>query len=265
MADSIYTLSAEKELYKKLEALFSDWKALIKTKPVITLDGKEYKAIDCFNSDGFYPGYLSSKTKVLFIGREGRYEAGDDRIQSDVKLWNENPADCFSSPFWRHLFYILYGITTGGTVSFEDVPESKDILAKMTESNNYGFALMNISKYANGSENGDKVDRNLINRFLHDSELDKRNFLREEIELLNPDIIITQNIWECGIDNDELEKVFPSKDFYENQSKNKSVAVYDFNLNGRKIKLLDIFHLSSRKSDKDDFYEPIMDALFGKR
>lgn len=265
MGNTIYFSKDEQRLAAELGALFNEWMALIKTKKAIEFadDKKFYPAIDYFNTDGFYPGYLLNKIKVLFIGREGRYEAGKDRIQSDLKIWKENPDLCLNTPFWRRIFYILYGIKTDGKFSFDDIPTAINILNEMNRTGNYGFAFMNISKYANGSENGGSADYNLINQFLADSELDKRNFLHEEIEILNPDVIITMNLWNGKIDQSELDKVFPLKDFSENLSKQKNISVYNFSLNGKNVKFLDMYHFSSPKSDREDFYEPAMSAIFG--
>lgn len=265
MGNSIYFSKDEQRLAAELGALFNEWMALIKTKKAIEFadDKKFYPAIDYFNTDGFYPGYLLNKIKVLFIGREGRYEAGKDRIQSDLKIWRENPDLCLNTPFWRRVFYILYGIRTDGKFSFGDIPPAINILNEMNRTGNYGFAFMNISKYANGSENGGSADYNLINRFLADSELDKRNFLREEIQILNPDVIIAMNLWNGKIDQNELDKVFPPEDFSGNLSKQKNISVYNFSLNGKNVKFLDMYHFSSPKSDREDFYEPAMSAIFG--
>lgn len=69
----------------------------------------------------------------------------------------------------------------------------------MVQNNHYGFAIMNISKYSNYADNGATADFHLINQFLKDSDLRKRNFIREEITLLEPDIIIAANLWESKI------------------------------------------------------------------
>ncbi len=65
----------------------------------------------------------------------------------------------------------------------------------MVETNNFGFAVMQLSKYSNDSDEGSIQNVEMMNRFLEDSELDKRNFFMEELSLLDPDIIITANLW----------------------------------------------------------------------
>ena len=137
----------------------------------------------------------------------------------------------------------------------------------MRETGDYGFAIMNISKYSNDSDFGGTADYSLINRFLQDSELDKRNFVLEEIELLNPSVIITAHLWNGGIKEELLNSALPEKNF---SALKRTVTVkddckaclYDFALGRKKIPLIDLYHFSSRKSDKDDFYSPVMKLLF---
>ena len=53
-----FTQQIEREKRKQINKLMSDLKQKIKTKNKIIFsdDGKEYDAIDYFNSDGFLPG-----------------------------------------------------------------------------------------------------------------------------------------------------------------------------------------------------------------
>ena len=72
---------------------------------------------------------------------------------------------------------------------------------------------MQLSKYSNDSDEGSIRNVEMMNRFLEDSELGKRNFFMEELSLLDPDIIITANLWECGVNEKYLEQCFPSEKF----------------------------------------------------
>ena len=40
-----------------------------------------------------------------------------------------------------------------------------------------------------------------------DSELSKRNFIKDEIEFLEPNVIIIANLWNGCINDDEFQKV----------------------------------------------------------
>lgn len=248
---------------KQLKELFNQWLKQISTCDDIQfpVDGKDYPATEYFVKDGFYPGYFSENhPKVLFIGRETRETASchesKDRILCDLEYaFKDSPN---KMPFIRRIFYIYYGILTEGRYKFEEIPYPDE----MVKNKQYGFAFMNISKYSNDSENSATADYDLINRFLADSNLTKRNFIREEIELLDPDIIITANLWDTKIKQEYLELVFPTKDFEEVKSYKNEAILYDFQFNQKKIKFVDAFHFSARGSDEGKFYEPIMNLLF---
>ena len=262
--DIKFTNPIEIQKRKQLQSLFADWKKHISGKPNIVFkdDGKEYAAIDYFNSDGFYPGYFLQKRKVLFIGRESREASGCDRVESDIKFLKTFSAN--SSAYWRRILYIIEGIKQKGKVKYNDLPYADEILDKMFAENNFGYAFMNISKYSNDSVTGGTADFDLINRFLTDCDLDKRNFLREELKLLDPDVIITSNIWGGKINDSLLSKVFPKDDLkYDSKKSTGSVsAVHDFNLDGKHIPLIDLYHFSSPGSDKDGYYDPVMKGIF---
>lgn len=259
-----FTSEIEKQKRAELLKLMRQWKAVIKTKDKITFsdDGKKYDAIEFFNSDGFYPGYFKKgRKRVLFIGREARGISGTDRILHDLKNYFKT-ANINTSTFWRRILYIVYGIQKKGKKEYSEIPYAKEILAEMQKKNDYGFALMNISKYSNDAENGATANFKLINQFLQDSELTKRNFIREEISILDPDIIITANLWAGRIDCDELEKIIPEKDCKCIKNINDTACLYDFNFNGKIIKLIDLFHFSRSGSDEKLFYTPTMELLF---
>ena len=229
-----FTDSKDREKRKELLKLFDDWKKIIESKPQILFpdDGKYYDPIRYFNIDGFFPGYFASKPRILFIGRESRKCSNDngiviDRIDEDLDNWLAKSG----LPYWRRILYLTYGIKMNGAYRYEDIPESDNILLEMIKNNNYGFALMNISKYSNDSDSGGTADYTLINRFLEDSELEKRNFIREEIELLEPDIIITSNLWNEKIEEKYLEMIFPNKDisnphFDDNKKRNACLSYF---------------------------------------
>lgn len=259
----IYKTKVEKNKKLEINKLMRVWKNLIKTKGKIVFpdDGKKYDAIEYFNTDGFYPGYFKKgRLKTLFIAREARYNSGQDRIKNDLKWFKTTNIN--TSTFWRRILYIVYGIKNNGQYSYYDIPYANDILKEMQKTNDFGFALMNVSKYSNDAEDGAKSNFSLINQFLKDSELDKRNFIREEISILDPDIIITANLWNCGIDQNELERIIPTKDCKLEKEIKNVAQLWNFNFNGKNIKLLDLYHFSCPGNDEKLFYTPAMKLLF---
>lgn len=260
-----FTLQIEIDKRRKLNKLMSDWKQHIKTKNKIIFpdDGKKYDTIDYFNSDGFFPGYYKkNNTKVLFIGRESRYCSGGDRVIDGLKWFKDGSPN--ASSYWRRILYIVYGIKTKGKYSYDDIPYANEILKDMNNNNDYGFAIMNISKYSNDAEDGASANFLLINQFLEDSNLKERNYIREEIGILEPDIIITANLWDGRINNSQLRLVFPDSDFKELQRVEGIANLYEFSFETRSLKLLDLYHFSCRGSDRKKFYEPTMKLLFNK-
>lgn len=260
-----FTQQIEIEKRKQINKLMSDLKQKLKTKNKIIFpdDGKEYDAIAYFNSDGFLPGYYKKNNiKVLFIGRESRYCSGKDRVIDGLKWFKNGSPNTLS--YWRRILYIVYGIKTKGEYSYDEIPYANEILSDMNKNNDYGFAIMNISKYSNDAEDGASANISLINRLLEDSDLRERNYIREEIEVLEPDIIITANLWGCNIDNSQLGLIFPDSDFNELQRVEGVANLYEFKFEARILKLLDLYHFSCRGSDQKKFYEPTMKLLFNK-
>jgi len=258
---------SETEIKKsvELQLLFDDWKAQVATKPPIVFqdDGKAYPPQDYFAADGFFPGYFEQKTKVLFIGRETRWISGKDFRDTSYNFFkNENVN---GSAFWCKVLYMLYGIQHEGKIPYAEVPYANEIAKKMVETGNFGFAVMQISKYSNDSDEGGTRNIELMNRFLEDSELNKRNFFQEELELLEPDIIITANLWDCGIREEFIEQCFPGKWTDELSPIPKIANHWKYDLAGKQVDVINTYHFSSRKATEEFFYEPLMNILFPKK
>lgn len=255
-----FTSEDDRSKREELLKLFDDWKNLIIEKEdiIFTDDDRKYPAIDYFVTDGFYPGYFNENNiKILFIGREAR-DVGD-RIVSDLEWFGKYSVNALS--YWRRILYLVYGIKMKGIREFNDIPYANDIMSEMKKNNNFGFAVMNISKYGNTSITGGKADKKLINRFLTDTE-DERNYIAEEIELLSPDIIITANLWDGKISKDKLNKIFIPKNFKKLRYIKHKANLYDYKINDNKtVKLIDLYHFSKPGSDKELFYDPVITLL----
>ena len=256
---------------------YEDLKVQVSGKEDIVFpdEGKAYRTVDYLNLDGFYPGYFASKPRVLFMGRESREASGCNRMDTDRAFLRDNNINGFGFAFWQRVFYIVYGILHDGKVSFMEIPSADEIKESCVKDNCFPFAFINLSKYSNDSRRW-QADSALINRFLEDAELEKRNFLREQISILDPDVIVSGNLWgNNGIDRDKLELVFPEKDFkkIEELSEEGVSDVYDFSFEGKTIRFIDLYHFSAIKVgktmgyelDKTYFYDPVMKAVFGNR
>jgi len=267
-----FTDQKDKEKRKDLRNIYDAWEKVISSKTPIRspVDGEYYAPITYFNEDGFYPGYFSAKPRILFIGREARLYSNKDGIPIDT-ITEDDPESWLNYNLYKRILYLVHGIKGKGKYQFENI-RLEQVLEKMKTNNKFGFAFINISKYSN--DGNYEANYKLINQFLADSELEKRNFIREEIELLEPDIIITANLWGSKISKKYLDMIFPKKNFDPPDDKNIEACLYNYNLKGRKIKLLETYHFSAynkknRKTgkkehvdDKKDFYDPVMKLLF---
>jgi len=258
----------EVEKRKEINSLMRDWKKSISSLEVkikYSDDNKNYLAEDYFASDGFFPGYYSQKPKVLFIAREARWMASveyHDYIATFIRIFfprdNQN-----RSQFTRRLLYIVEGIKNKGTLKFEKVKTADSIAKEMVGKNDYGYAVMNISKYSNDSKGGAVADKKLINSFLEHSHLEKRNFFQEELAILDPDVIITGNLWDGKIEQKYLDLCFGEMKKID-EIRGKAI-VYEIRVSNKKIKLIDVYAFASRYSDKEYFYDPVMKLLFHER
>lgn len=262
----------EKQKNKELDSLMKEWILELSknTKPVKNGDNKKKTPTECFAKDGFFPGYFNQKRKVLFISRETRKIGGFDFRDTTKEYFEEDFKN--NNTFWRHILYIVHGIQTEGKKTFEEVQikTALEILDEMYNKNDFGFATINISKYSNDDPNNWQTNVDLANRFLKDSNLDKTNFFQRELEILNPDIIITAKLWASGLFNEEyLDLCLPKTNFSKCKNvtyQGKSVAKYGkYNLNGHEVDFIDLHHFSAKKSDKYCYYNPVMKILFKKK
>jgi hypothetical protein len=253
----------EREKRQRIDFLMDEWKKEVsKSKVLFREDNILCSGDKYFVSDGFFPNYFSQKNKrVLFIGREPRGISGNDLIERIINTFRN---DIKFSPSWRRILYMAYGIKNNGLIKFEEVKEktANGIAKEMVKDNDYGYAMMNFSKYSNDCEDGGTADVDLINKFIEDSHLDKRNFLKEELEILDPDIIITANLWDKKIiRNEYLEYMFKDIKFVGNEGGVANLSTME--LNGKTIRIIDLYHFSRPfVGDQEYYYDPVMKLLF---
>jgi hypothetical protein len=250
----------EKKNREKINLLMKEWKKEVAKSKVLSGDNKKSDlGKNCFVADGFFPNYYSQTNKILFIGREARYISGSDIIEVVINHFKDNNAKRIS--FWRRILYILYGIKNNGREKFQNIPDANDIAAQMVESNDYGLAIMNFSKYSNNRKDGASANIGLINRFLQDSHLDNRNYFREELSILDPNIIITANLWDGKINEEYLQYMFGKTCPIKKISNKATLSTMKFNK--KTIKIIDLYHFSRPGvMDEDYYYAPVMKLLY---
>lgn len=255
-----YFKGKELEKRKEINLLMQNWKKDVEKY-------RKDKRGCYFASDGFFPGYYNKK-RVLFIAREARWmtsDGYDDYISTFMKVFfprdNQN-----LNAFTRRILYIIYGVKNNGKLNFNDVKsKTADCIAKeMLVTNDYGYAIMNMSKYSNERSDGGVANKKLINKFLSHSQLGSKNYFQEELQILLPDIIITGNLWNGIIDKDYLNACFGVNIGEKKPIKSKNSAdLYEIKIEKKPIKLINTYHFASRNtSDKEDFYDPVMKLIF---
>lgn len=231
----------------QLQTLFNEWGSLFSTSN----HAHDYTAAD-FVSDGFYPYYFSQKVKILFIGRESRGISGCDYIQvlyDAYKAKKVGKQHINSNFFHKRMLYITYGFMHDFP-KWGDIPYADQLVETFGTSNGISFAFMNISKFSNEKDDF-QSDWNLINDSIKNSSTESRNLIREEIEILEPDLIITMNF--DGL----LKKMGEMK--FERYSDRYNT--YILKLKEKNTLVINTYHFSAtRLNDEIDFYVPIQDA-----
>ena len=271
MEDNIAGLFSGIEIEKrsKIMALMQDWRKTVSSSKIVYKDdNKKYTGDEYFASDGFFPGYYGTNPKVLFIAREPREHGGYDYIDGWIHDFKKRKSNDFKgkdslnkSFFWKRILCIHHIIRNNGVIENITVNE---IIESMIEKNDYGFAVMNISKYANASETGRRRDKDLMNRFFEDSKLEQRNFFKEELEILDPDIIITANFLDGKIVREEyIIQCFGKITFFEKETKKLkyAVALNSIDVNNKKVKVIEFPHFSAPGSCLERYYKPLSKLL----
>lgn len=207
------------------------------------------KVGDDIVSDGFYPYYTKQKVKILFVGRESLSIEGSF-IETLYKAYKDNQIGSKSlnaSQFHRIMFYLAYAINNGFP-EWDNIPWASEIAQKFGEDGGLSFAFINISKLSNDSDDWQKDDA-LINSYL--ARENARTVQKEQVKLLDPDIIISANI-----DPSLLGEVT------EIDTSNKDVYIYELDNKGKKVKIFNMWHFSApNKSDFRNYYEPLKTLL----
>jgi len=252
----------ETEKRKELLELMNKWRDSLVDK------GADKEFIECFNTDGFFPNYYGQKHKVLFVGREARWitSGGDNVVDGDYisTLIGWLKTGTQKGNFLRRILIMAQLFKSEGREEFEKLTSFKDCAREMVENNDYGFAIINISKYSNDLDSGGEANYDSINQFLEDSQLDKNKYFQEELEILDPDYIITFDLWENGkIDHKYLDLCLNRGEEVGKYPKDSPDGrLFKIDINGKPVKLVDIYHPASRKPDKQCFYMPLKELFF---
>lgn len=226
-----------------LKVLFSQWHETAKSKIFV----KNYIA-DNMVFDGFYPYYTKQNVKTLFIGRESLGLTGENYIDIIFDGYKQNQLDGRTINQYkthRLLLKICYGLNNG-LCSFGEIPSATSIVKHFGTANGISCAFMNLSKFSNDSDSKN-ADWGLINGFLNEFKDD--NFGGKEIEILNPDIIISMNL-ESHLDNFGESNIIDCTN---------DIAYRKLQIGNKTYNVLDTFHFAARKNEEFSYYKPIVD------
>jgi hypothetical protein len=257
---------AEQEQRRKINALMEDWANGLAGVQVEPGDGESYPGSEVFCPDGFYPYYYRQKRKILFIAREPLSISGCDCIGILLKAYRENLVDGATlnqHNFHKRLMWITWGILQGGTVPYAQVPKASDLGKTFGTPEGISFAFMELSKYSNDSKSGPSHrDTELMTAFLKDSRLEKRNFFREELAILDPDVVITMNLWEAGVDRALVDLALGKVAGDWGSSDYPPPGASGFiEINGKQVPLLNLPHFSYVENTEEYFYKPAMKMI----
>ena len=155
------------------------------------------------------------------------------------------------------MLYMLYGIQHGFP-AWKDVPSADELARSFATADGLSCAFLNLSKISNERETY-QTDWEVLKASLEPSE----PFLKREMELLNPDVIISANVSlsEAG--------AFRSEPVLLRKHPEDLLDIHRCELNGRTIYWFNTFHFSAVTrgrgktglSDYHSFYLPVKEAV----
>ena len=238
----------EMTINTKLNSLFNQWsKALAQT-----WDG--YNEL-YFVTDGLFPAYSRQHPKILFVGRETLDIMGQSYIDIFLPAIRNKwvgGKHLERHPFFRRMLKITYGLTHN-CLAWKDIPSAKVIADTFATPNGVSFAFMNLSKLSHEYADNPswQADWSNINRFVEKTLECRQNYFQQEIEILDPDIIVTMN----------LEPFLSAFGDISLQESIPSANIYTLHLQSRCIPVFDCWHFACfNKPDNEGFYLPICEA-----
>jgi hypothetical protein len=244
----------EKPKLALLEKLFVDWhQHFVNNGSTL----KKHKADDMV-FDGFCPGYFSQKKRILIIGKEPRWISGQNYIDILYPRYRENKkvgsTYVNNDRFHNRMIKIVYGILNE-MPEWKDIDDADKLGDTLSTANGLSFACMNISKLSNDSDQW-QTDRDVFNE-AHRLSTNGRNFIEEEIAILEPQIIIAMTLKEKLASLGTLSVWIP-----ESAGVKSCVKSCWLESCGHRSLLIDSYHFSwPFGQDIAHYYNPICDAI----
>lgn len=205
--------------------------------------------------DGFFPYYFSQKFRILFIGQEA-YDRGRCNYIAQNYRWFSKEHGVGSGHINRRKFEsrmikLAYGIINESR-PWNDIPRASEIGSTFGKAGGLSFAFMNISKLSNDSGSTKANWAQITTAYRLSTE--GRNFIREEVAILEPDIVIGMCLGDDMLNN----SLGPLEEFYKSEAAN----VFRYENAGRQTLVIDTWHFSARlKRAETDYYVPVCSAI----
>lgn len=239
----------EQPKIEALENLFQEWHCHFASHGAAELKA----AANDMVWDGFYPHYFGQRRRLLFVGRESRDIGGDHNMNVLFKAYRESKRiggrHIDSDKFHSRMIHISHGIING-MLPWQEIPCASEIVETFGEKGGLSFAFMNISKLTN--DNCHFASKWATINAAYNHSVRGRNFIREEILILEPEIIITMNL------GDKIHSLGDLAEVHESEN----AEVYEMKCGERKSLLINTWHFSWwGRNDVDGFYHPILEAI----
>lgn len=239
-------------LKNKIDALHHQWI----TRIIENDDScREEELRELYIPDGFFPNYTNQRIKILFIGREGLELSGQNYISCLYDAYHNKVVGGKSLnryQFHSTMLYISYALEHK-IYDWSKLPYAVDFIDEFGKPNGCSFAFMNLSKFSNESGNW-WADEELIDSFIRLSHNEQLNLFQEEIDILNPDLIIGMNL-EARMD---VLGRFSDFAYYGN----KDLCAQTLLTTKGKYPYIDAWHFSAPgKSPEKEIFNPIINYL----
>lgn len=234
--------SEENKINNKLDQLFTTWFDFLKTNSYFTNNNISE---DSFIQDGIFPKFSQQKIKILYLGQESYDLEGYNYIHKHyewIKNKNGDSPSLNTMPLWRKTLKFTWGIENNK--DWNDIPDAQEIAGSFAEENGISFGMENVSKISRPHNNSARADWAKIIAFVNQSLNSDINFFLREIDIINPDVIVSMNV---------IDRVGDL--IFENELKYVkhmlSNAIYNLHTNNKTIPLIDTYHFSSTKIEQE--------------
>lgn len=144
--------------------------------------------------------------------------------------------------FHRRIFKVTYGLITYGLINeipiFKSVPKASILAKDFATEQGISFAFMELSKFSNPSDEDSSSNWYNINQSIKSSTKNGHNYIRDEVELLSPDIIIGSGVYDLHeiIQCHDVEKLSNDAFLLNGIARKKILYFTTYHFSGRNLR-----------------------------